>query len=129
MYWINEINGNYPAGDTTISLSGPGQYWRTLVFGGTSVNVEIYKYDKLGATIEGQNFDMPEHTFEKIDRNGMPVIDITELYNNNNISVINLANNEIETKNVSEGDGITDFVGQKEEVTFKIDYKNGENNK
>lgn len=129
MYWIAEINGNYPAGNTTITLSGPGQYWRTLSLGGTTVNVEIYRYDKLGATIEGQNFNLPEHTFEKIDRNGMPVITMTELYNDDSISIINLTNNEvIDTKDISNDNEVNDFIGQKEEVTFKIDYKNGENN-
>lgn len=127
MYWMAEINGNSPPGNTTINLSGPGQYWKTLTFGGTPVNVEIYRYDKLGATIDGQNFDLPQHTFQTIDRNGMPVITITELYSNNNISVINLSTNETaEAKDFSKKDGITDYVGQKEEITFQVDYKNGD---
>lgn len=127
MYWIAEINGNSPPGNTTINLSGPGQYWKTLTFGGTPVNVEIYRYDKLGATIDGQNFDLPQHTFQTIDRNGMPVITITELYSNNNISVINLSTNEIaEAKDLSKKDEINDYVGQKEEITFQVDYKNGD---
>jgi hypothetical protein len=126
MYWMGEINGNSPPGNTTITLSGPGQYWKTSPFGGTSVSVEIKRYDKLGATIDGQNFDLPQHTFQTLDRNGRPVITLNELYTNNNVSIITLSQEQenVECENLKEDkSAINDFVGQKEEITFHIDRK------
>jgi len=108
-YWIYDIDGNNPSGFTTMTLSGATQYWTTA---GTTVDVTVYKYTKLGATIQGQRFDLPEHTFESIDRNGKEVIVGID---NNQDTVLSLSK--------PEGNDLNEYVGQQEEVSFKIDYK------
>lgn len=100
--WINEIN------DDIMLLGGPIQYWTT---NGTNVNVEIYKYNKLGATIKGQRFNMPEHTFQTIDRAGRFII----------FSDTQMIDGSNEISGLSEG--IEDKMNQKEEVYFDIEYK------
>jgi len=108
-YWMDEIETD--TATTVISLSGTENYWKTT---GTSVTVNLYKFTIEGATIMGQQFDLPEHTFDTLDRSGRPVI-------TNNIETITpLA--EIPLK---EDDGLNDFVKQKESISYKIDYTNG----
>jgi hypothetical protein len=109
-YWIQEIEGNNPAGNTTITLSGNSQYWKTLESGGTALGVEIYRYEKQGATIIGQKFDLPEHTFETIDRDGRSVI-----FSENKDGEVILS--------LAEKDELNELVSQKEEVSFEIEYK------
>ncbi|RTK95771.1 MAG: hypothetical protein EKK64_05810 [Neisseriaceae bacterium] len=111
-YWIKEIDGLTPTGYTTINLSGTDKYWKTLSAGGTSVTVSIYQYSKNGATIDGQRFNLPEHTFGKIDRNGQPVITGT------------LDTEEI-VASLSNNDNVVETVQQNENVSFTIEYEDG----
>lgn len=111
-YWMTNINGNSPAGSTTMRLSGDGQYWRTLGNGGTSVTISIYQFSTLGATIMGQQFDQPEHTFETLDRSGRSVI--TGSVDNN--VVVSLA---------APDDSFSEDIKQKEAVSYKIEYLDG----
>ena len=111
-YWIKEIDGLTPTGFTTINLSGTDKYWKTLSAGGTSVTVSMYQYSKNGATIDGQRFNLPEHTFGKIDRNGQPVI--TGILDTEEV-VASLSNN----------DNFVETVQQNENVSFTIEYEDG----
>lgn len=108
-YWINEIN------DDIMILGGPNQYWTTT---GTNVNIEIYKYEKLGATIKGQRFNMPGHSFKTIDRSGRFIIS----------SETELANGTSNIESLSKEEGIEDKVQQQEEIYFDVEYKKENNN-
>lgn len=112
-YFITEIDGNNPSGNTTITLSGPDHYWQTLAAGGTSVEAKIYKYEKKGATISGQQFDLPEHTFSKIDRAGQPVIE--RIDEEGVVTALNIPNT----------DQFVDIVRQEESISFTIEYSDG----
>lgn len=114
-YWMSDINGNSPAGSTTMTLSGLSQYWRTLANGGTSVTVSIYKFDILGATIMGQQGDQPPHTFETLDRSGGPVITGTD--STTDTVVASLA--------IKPEDNMVEDIRQKEGVSFTIQYTDG----
>lgn len=109
-YFISEINGNSPPGSTTFTLSGVNHYWKTT---GTAVNVTIYKYTKNGATIMGQQDDLPPHTFLTLDRNGRPVI--TGTYQDGTVEYLSVPN----------GNEIKDIVNQTENISFKIEYSDG----
>ena len=126
-YWITEIDGNNPAGFTTIILSGANTYWKTLTDGGSEVSVEFFKYEKQGATIPGQRFHQPEHTFQIIDRNGSGMIDgviSSNIENPSVISFISFSDEEPQVSSLnSKKDELNDFIKQEEEVSFKIDYK------
>ena len=115
-YWINTIDGNSPIGFTTISLSGTDTYWKTLANGGTNVNVNIYRFSIEGATIQGQQFDLPEHTFNKLSRSGSPNVTAED----NGSTVMSLS---------SPDEGFNDFVKQKETISYKIQYSNGSEEK
>ena len=115
-YWISEIDGNNPSGYTTITLSGTDHYWTTLPEGGTSVNVTIYQYLKQGATIMGQQFDLPEHTFRTLDRSGRPVI-----------TASTEEDGVIASLSIPEGNIINESVYQNEGISFQIEYADGTN--
>jgi hypothetical protein len=115
-YWMTGINGNNPVGDTTINLSGPDVYWTTLSSGGTSVSVNIYKYESKGATIEGQQKGQPSHTFEKIDRSGSPNVTGTDSPTETVVASLSVNSNEGMPQ---------EFINQKESVSYKIQYTNG----
>ena len=112
-YWIKEIDGLNPTGFTTINLSGTDKYWKTLSAGGTTVTVSIYQYSKNGATIDGQRYNLPEHTFRTIDRSGQPII--TGILDTEEV-VMSLSNND---------DNFVDTVQQTENVSFTIEYDDG----
>lgn len=112
-YWINTIDGNSPIGFTTISLSGPDNYWKTLANSGTNVTLNIYKFTIKGATIMGQQFDQPEHTFRVLSRSGSPNIVGSE------------EDGTIVTSLAAKDDGINDFIKQNENISYKIQYSNG----
>ena len=114
-FWIGEINGNEPAGNTTINLIGRDFYWTTYGAGGTPAVVNIYKYESKGATIPGQQFDLPTHTFQKIDRSGSP-----------NVTGTNELNNTIVKSLAAESDGMPkEYIKQDESISYKIEYTNG----
>lgn len=113
-YFIEQIDGNNPVGNTTFTLSGNEYYWQTLGAGGTPVTVTIYKYEKLGATIIAQNRYESEHTFRTLDRSGRPVISYTDQDDN------------VTTLSEKSDDSVVEFVKQSESISFKIDYLNGE---
>jgi hypothetical protein len=113
-YYIVDIDGNEPAGYTTITLSGPDNYWQTMDAGGTAVNFNIYHYEKEGATIEGQQYDLPEHTFPTLDRSGLPVID--RIDQDGIVTGLSLPNS---------GNSTNDFIKQEENISFNIEYSDG----
>lgn len=112
-YFIGEIDGNNPSGFTTISLFGSNHYWKTLDAGGTSVSVSIYQYFKNGATIEGQQYDLPQHTFSILDRSGSNIISGVD---NDTQEVTSLSTNGNETLEV---------IRQTESVSYVIEYDDG----
>jgi len=112
-YFIADINGNSPTGFTTITLSGVDNYWKTISSGGTSVTANFYNYTVEGATIMGQQYDLPTHTFRKLNRSGSA-----------NIDEIN-QDGVVTGLNIPEKDGISEFVEQKESISFQIEYKDG----
>ncbi len=111
-YSIASIDGS--SGDTVMVLNGPDHYWQTLGAGGTSVDFTIYRYVKEAATIEGQQFDQPDHDFNFIDRRGKELV-----------------SNEIETAvtmmaaSIPNGSEITEYISQEESVTYSIEYADG----
>lgn len=113
-YFISEIDGTNPFGYTTINLSGNGHYWKTLNSGGTNVVADIYQYEKLGATIQGQQFDLPAHTFPVLDRSGHDVISRVD------------QDDEITTLSVPDNDSqVNDYVYQTESIGYTIQYTDG----
>lgn len=117
-YFIEQIDGNNPTGNTTFTLSGNSHWWKTLSMGGTSVNVSIYKYIKNGATIDGQQFNLPPHTFKTLDRAGRPVIDRVD----EDGTVTGLSLPEL---SLPEGNQINEFVQQNEGIAYNIEYADG----
>ena len=116
-YFIAEINGDEPSGFTTITLSGPDVYWKTIDFGGTPVNFTIYHYEKQGATIMGQQFDLPEHSFRTLDRAGRSVIDRID------------QDGLVTGLSLPSGNSLNDFVKQEEKISFTIQYADGSQEK
>ena len=115
-YWIAAINGNSPAGDTTINLYGRDFYWTTLGAGGTPAVINIYKYESKGATIPGQQYDFPTHTFQKIDRSGSPNVTGTN----------ELDDTIVKSLSANENNGMPmEFIKQNETISYKIEYTNG----
>ena len=112
-YFITSINGNNPAGYTTMKLSGNSNYWKTLNAGGTEVNIDVFHYVKKSITIEGQPFDDPSHTFRTMDRSSRPVISYTN------------QDNVVTELSVPNDDAIQEFTKQNESVIFKIQYSDG----
>lgn len=112
-YFMDQIDGDNPSGFTTFTLSGNPYWWKTLNLGGTSVSVTIYKYTKNGATIAGQQFNLPAHTFRTLDRAGRPVIDRVD------------QDGTVTGLSLPEGNQINEFVQQTEGITFSIEYADG----
>lgn len=112
-YFMEQIDGNNPPGNTTITLAGDPYWWETLSMGGTSVNVTIYKYTKNGATVDGQQFDLPPHTFRTLDRAGRSVIDRVD------------QDGTVTGLSLPDGNQINEFVQQTEGITFSIEYDDG----
>lgn len=106
-YWIHEINNDI------MILSGSPQYFGTS---GSSVNFEVFKYSKKGATIIGQKPYLPTHTFPTLDRDGRAIITSDVLENGSN-TITGLSK-----------DGIEDLINQEEEVSFTVEYKKREKN-
>jgi hypothetical protein len=80
-YSIANIDG------TTITLSGPSNYWMLLADGGTSVTFNIYKYSKQPITIGGMTFDF-------IDRRGAELV-TNSIDQSHVLSALNKRGNEI----------------------------------
>jgi hypothetical protein len=114
-YFISEISGTEvgPHEDnyTTITLSGPDHYWKTYLAGGTYVDATFYQFLKNGATIMGQQYDLPEHTFRTLDRAGRSVIDYVD--------------QDQTVTQLSSPDEINELVNQKENINIKIEYSDG----
>jgi hypothetical protein len=107
-YFMAGVNGD------TITLSGLDFYWKTLAYGGTSVNVTINHYTKQQAvTIMGQQFDLPDHTFRTLDRNGRPVITGT------------FEDGTVESLSLPGGDNVSEVVSQTEGIAYTIQYADG----
>lgn len=120
LYFIEEIDGNNPSGNTTITLEGSDRYWKTLYSGGTSESYTIYRHTKTqDVTIAGQQFDLPEVTFNRIDRRGS---EMTK--NSENINPIMA----IASKDQPE-DNFVESLKQNEKIQFIIDYKDGNTKK
>lgn len=119
-YFIAEIDGDEPSGFTTITLSGPDVYWKTIDFGGTPVNFTIYHYEKQGATIMGQQFDLPEHSFRTLDRAGRSVIDRIDRIDQDGL---------VTGLSLPSGNSLNDFVKQEEKISFTIQYADGSQEK
>lgn len=109
-YFISGIDG------TTVTLSGTGDYWKTLGAGGTLVSYDVTHYTKKeDITIPGQQFDLPSHTFRTYDRQGREVITST-------------------TENdpppppapmMGSGASFTEYVSQTEGISFEIEWADG----
>lgn len=112
-YFIDQIEGDNPSGNTTFTLSGNPYWWTTLSMGGTSVNVTIYKYTKNGATIDGQQFNLPSHTFRTLDRTGSSVIDRTD------------QDGTVTGLSIPDGNQVNEFIQQTEGINFNIEYADG----
>ena len=127
-YWITAANGDDgrpyaqwgeisptspSTGYTTLVISGTPQYWKTLANSGTNVSVNIYKYIPKGATIMGQQYDLPEHSFRVLDRSGGPVITGID---GDDATLVSLSAGQ---------DQFHDSIKQTEGVSFKITYANG----
>ena len=112
-YFMDQIDGDNPSGYTTFTLSGDPYWWKTLNLGGTSVSVTIYKYTKNGATVAGQQFNLPSHTFRTLDRAGRPVIDRVD------------QDGTVTGLSLPEGNQINEFVQQTEGIAFSIEYADG----
>lgn len=116
VYFIAEINGNSPVGYTTITLEGIDDYWQTLSAGGTSKSYSIYRYTKTqNIEIVGQQFDLPDVTFTRLDRRGSEMIGNTE---ETNPSMYIL-------KDKNKKDNFEETLNQKEKIQFIIDYQDG----
>lgn len=113
LYLIAGIDGNSPPGSTTITLQGPDAYWQTLSGGGTSKSYTIHRYVKTqDVVIPGQQYDLPEVTFNTIDRRGRETTSNTEL--------------PTPIMAASTGpDNFNESMDQKEGVSFIIEYKDG----
>lgn len=124
-YLITNIDG------TEITLNGLPQDWKTLLSGGTSITYDIYKFDKLGATIFERDYPpMSGHSFEPsgddipnieefLDRRGNEVVDIVS---ETAVSMMALLLNN----NNNDDNGITELVSQNETISLKIEWKNGD---
>jgi hypothetical protein len=110
-YFMANIDGNNPPGQTTITLDGPDYYWQTLGAGGTSVSVTIYHYTRESITLAGPQFDLPPHTFMNLDRAGRPIID-----------------QDIEQggpMRMNKGNVLNEAIAQTEGISFSIEYADG----
>jgi hypothetical protein len=121
LYFMSEIDGNNPSGQTTIALQGLENYWKTLSGGGTAVSFNIYKYTKtVDVTIPGQQFDLPEATFQRIDRRGNEVVGYVTENVTPMLPMLSLS---------SGGEAVSETTSQSESVQMSIEYKNGKKEK
>jgi len=115
LYFITEIDGNNPAGYTTITLSGPDGYWKTLNVGGTNKPYDIYRYIKNNnIAIERQKPNLGPVIFETIDRSGRVAVG----NDSSGIEEVSMLKSEIPSNFI-------DSVDQNEKIEFIIDYKDG----
>ena len=121
LYFMSEIDGNNPSGQTTIALQGLENYWKTLSGGGTPVSFNIYKYTKtVDVTIPGQQFNLPEATFQRIDRRGNEVVGYVTENATPMLPMLPLS---------SGGEAVSETTSQSESVQMTIEYKNGKKEK
>lgn len=114
-YFLTEINGNSPIGKTTFTLSGPSVYWKTYANSGTTVNFTIRRFTKTeNVTVKGQQFNLPEQTFDKLDRSGVDFI-------SENIEVSMPAFLSASASN----DQIVTKINHQESINFEIQYADG----
>lgn len=116
-YFMADIDGNSPAGYTTITLEGPDHYWGTFPSGGTAKNITIYRYTKEEITVIGQQFDLPPHTFRTYDRAGRPVITVETEQED--------GDSEVSSLSLPEGNVMSEETTQNEGITFQIEYLDG----
>lgn len=103
-YAISKIDG------VNISLLGPSKNWS---LSGENVDYEIYRYTFTSHTFpETMRPNIPEHSFDYIDRSTGEIIQY-EVETINPMLAVTLQN----------GAQIQDIVGQKESITYEIEYK------
>jgi hypothetical protein len=121
LYFMSEIDGDNPSGQTTTALQGSENYWKTLSAGGTPVSFNIYKYTKtVDVTIPGQQFNLPEATFQRIDRRGNEVLGYVTENVTPMMPMLPLS---------SGGEAVSETTSQSESVQMTIEYKNGKKEK
>lgn len=117
-YFLTEINGNSPSGKTTFTLGGPSVYWKTYSTGGTTVDFIIRRFTKTeDITIHGQQYNLPEHTFPKLDRSGSDFIDSTT---ETGVTAFSVSTDEGKTK-----DQIVTKINHQESINFEIQHADG----
>jgi hypothetical protein len=121
---ISEIDG------AIITLNGPPNDWGVAV--GTAITFDIYQYDKEGVVIpEREDPEIPGHTFEYVDRGGLPIIeyDIDSTVVSTAVSMAMygapMTMRILNAANTSGTDNVLDVLGQQESVSYKIDYDDG----
>jgi len=108
-YKLEDIKG------TEIILSGYPQNWGTLSAGGTSVSYDLHHF-------ENDTVETKFVVFDQIDRRGKDVI-VREIESNvtNDVAISALS--------MTPGHGIQETVMQEEDITFEIQYSNGDTEK
>lgn len=105
-YKIAEINS------TLITLDGLPYDWTTLMAGGTSVQYNILHFTKDTVAINLLVFD-------QLGRGGKdPVIQEIQSLVNNDIAIVALQ--------VPKGADLSENVAQEEQISFKVEYRNGQ---
>lgn len=117
-YFINSMNGNSPAGYTTMGISGANAYYGTLGSGGTNVNFNVLHFIKNSFFIPGQQFDLEGYTFTDYDRRSREIIS----YDINSGS-------EIDIPLLKKDNGFYDAVRQEEHISYEIVYEDGSSEK
>lgn len=118
-YFLTEINGNSPTGKTTFTLDGPSVYWKTYINGGTTVDFIIRRFTKTeNVTIKGQQYNLPEQTFDKLDRSG---VDFTS----KNIEIAS----PMFLNSSENNDQIVTKINHQESINFEIQYADGKKEK
>jgi len=113
---ISDIDGSI------ITLDGPSNDW-TLA--GTAVTFDIYQYEKEGVVIPAREEpEVPGHTFEYVDRGGLPIIEYEVEYGTS-MSMFS-ASMAARILNAASGSEETlDLVNQQEAISYKIEYDDG----
>ena len=94
---------------------------QTFSAGGTPVSFNIYKYTKtVDVTIPGQQFNLPEATFQRIDRRGNEVLGYVTENVTPMMPMLPLS---------SGGEAVSETTSQSESVQMTIEYKNGKKEK
>lgn len=106
-YFIMDVDGDSPVGSTTFVISGADAAWGTAAEGGSPVDFILTRYEKLPATIPGQQFSLEEHAFRNIDRSGREVVTATS----------------------GELGGVQSLTTLAEGVSFTIEYADGRTEK